>query len=354
MEISQSDTYNSTLSNSQALCENCGHTIKMEENHNCPAEIIPSKSVCENAGKIDAVASKSVKVKSKQSVKRKIVQQEIHHPPAVRRAAQPSQPRTQPDTLEFIKKVRKKIESNQDIDVEKMIEYAGPTARLPPKRSEKILTPVIASEVSVKGIVGLDFIRRQREIKTWAKDMTDKKIIHKPNQNQIVQKRQINRKSIPKPCPNSKIIFCQNTSTTTALKPITGPSIQIGMKDNINKFIVNIVDKIKHDAAEKAKLENLVTAKNLAELEKAEVKHEAKLEDDRRKQMAIIKQRRLFAAIQVVKKSKKFQCPDCLLDFHNDLKSFFRHLKTDHTTFANYDHYEGTGYIHGHFVNCKI
>ena len=293
------------------LCESCGDSIQSDEPHDCvrfsPVPPPPNPPVV-----------------PKPAIKRRIVQQEIYNPPSIRAVAK--KPKVQPtkeegSTLDFIKKLREKLSSNKDIDVDKMIKNAGPPAR---KNPEKPLTPVAVTELPISRPMGLDFIRRQMKNKNA--DPPQKPVENAP-------KRVGNRK-----------IHTPNSAKSIRPKPENGKAEK---KDVVvNQLVIDIVGKLKQEAAEKAKLEELANAKSLADQEKREMERQAQKEkrkvEEKRRQVCIIRQRRLHAAVQIAKKSKKFQCPDCLMDFGIDLKQFFLHLKSDHTKTADYDHYEGT------------
>lgn len=63
-------------------------------------------------------------------------------------------------TLNFIKDIRQKIENNENVDVDEMVEKNKMEENGNSESSS--LTPIVAAKLSV-GISGLGFIRKQRE-----------------------------------------------------------------------------------------------------------------------------------------------------------------------------------------------
>ena len=114
-----------------------------------------------------------------------------------------------------------------------------------------------------------------------------------------------------------------------------------------NSTKISKIDEILNQAKAKVKQEAVKEEENLLKNqginnkeELAELERVAEIEAQRKNKI-LEKRRRLYAAIQITKRQKIFKCPDCMLEFGQDLKAFYAHLRTDHYRTADYKHYDG-------------
>lgn len=120
------------------------------------------------------------------------------------------------------------------------------------------------------------------------------------------------------------------------VKPPVENSTKISKIDEIlNQAKAKVMQEAVKEEENLLKNQGINNKEELAELERV-----AEIEAQRKKKI-LEKRRRLYAAIQITKRQKIFKCPDCMLEFGQDLKAFYAHLRTNHYRTADYKHYDG-------------
>ena len=131
----------------------------------------------------------------------------------------------------------------------------------------------------------------------------------------------------------------KNISNDNKLTVVKPPVENLTKISKIDEILNQAKEKVKQEAVKEE--ENLLKNQGINNKEElAELERVAEIEAQRKNRI-LEKRRRLYAAIQITKRQKIFKCPDCMLEFGQDLKAFYAHLRTDHYRTADYKHYDG-------------